>query len=254
MKKIILLSLALFMVFLISAIAHLPAQIALNYLPLPQQLMVSRVTGSFWNGRADSIKWQNSNYGSLNWTLSPLKLMFGKAEAQVRFGQGSDMQISGRGTVGLSMSGPYAHKLVASIPVDKALELAPPLPIPIELNGKVELSIQSMVYAAPYCQSAIGSLVWNTDKVVTPLDELKLGPVIANFTCNNSDIKVKAEQSSRDVISSGDLELSPNRTYQASVWFKPGESFPQALAEQLKWLPSPDGQGRYQFSYQGKLN
>ncbi|WP_341659509.1 type II secretion system protein N [Vibrio sp.] len=254
MKKIILLSLALLLVFLVSAIAHVPAQIVLNYLPLPPQLMVSGVTGSFWNGRADAVKWQSSNYGSLNWQLSPLKLLLGKAEAQVRFGQGSDMQISGRGTVGLSMSGPYAHNLVASLPVGKVLELAPPLPIPVELSGKVELSIQSMVYDAPYCQSAKGSLVWNTDKVITPLDELRLGPVIANFTCDNSDITVKVEQSSQDVVSSGDLELSPNRTYQASAWFKPGENFPQALAEQLKWLPSPDGQGRYQLSYQGKLN
>ncbi|MFY2510020.1 type II secretion system protein N [Vibrio pectenicida] len=254
MKKVILLSLALFMVFLISAVVHVPAQVVLNYLPLPSQLGLSGVSGSLWDGRAASVKWQENNFGAINWQLAPLKFLTGKVEAQVRFGRGSDMQITGRGTVGMSTSGPYAYNLIVSLPVAKVLEAAPPLPIPVELTGQVELSIKSMIYDAPYCQSGTGSLVWNMDKIITPLDELTLGPVVANFACQNSEITLNAEQRSQHVSSAADVVLSPNRTYQASAWFKPEGNFPQAFSEQLRWLPEPDGQGRYQFTYQGRLN
>lgn len=254
MKKVILLSLALLMVFVVSAVSHVPAQLVLNYFPMSPQLALGGVTGTLWDGQATDVKWQNSDLGAFNWQLSPLKLLLAKVEAQVRFGRGSDMQILGRGTVGLSLSGPYANNLIVSLPIDKVLNFVPPLPIPVELSGNVELSVQSMVYDEPYCQSGNGSLVWNTDKIVTPLAELTLGPVVANFSCQNSEVKIAAEQSSQAISSAGDLVLNPDRTYQTSAWFKPGENFPAAFSEQLNWLPSPDGQGRYQFNYQGRLN
>lgn len=253
MRKIILLSLALIVVFITSAIAHIPAQIVLNYLPLPPQLVVNGVSGTVWDGSATSVTWQRQKLGALHWQLAPMKLLTGKAEAQVRFGRGSDMQVTGRGVVGYSSSGPYAENLIASLPVEKILELTPPMPIPLELTGQVELSVKSMTYAPPYCQVGEGSLVWNTDKVVTPLDELQIGPVVVDFSCQDSQITLKGDQNSQQVTSAAEVVLEANRSYQASAWFKPGGEFPESLAEQLKWLPSPDGEGRYQFTYQGRL-
>ncbi|KJY82588.1 general secretion pathway protein GspN [Vibrio neptunius] len=253
MKKVILLSLTLVMVFLISAVAHVPAQVALNYLPLPPQLVVHGVSGTIWDGSATGLTWQRQKLGALNWQLAPLKLLVGKAEAQVRFGRGSDMQLTGRGVVGYSMSGPYAENLIASLPVAKILELAPPIPVPVELTGQVELSIHSMVYVAPYCQTGEGSVVWNADKVITPLDELNVGPVVVNFSCQDSQISLKGDQNSQQVNSAAEVMIQANRSYQASAWFKPSDEFPSSLAEQLKWLPSPDSEGRYQFTYHGRL-
>lgn len=104
------------------------------------------------------------------------------------------MQVTGRGVVGYSMSGPYAENLIASLPVEKILELTPPMPVPVELTGQVELSIKSMVYAVPYCQTGEGSVVWSTDKVITPLDELSVGPVVVDFSCQDSQITLKGDQ------------------------------------------------------------
>ncbi|MGY3685438.1 type II secretion system protein N [Vibrio coralliilyticus] len=253
MKRVILLSLALVMVFLVSAVAHVPAQVVLNYLPLPPQLVISGVSGTIWDGSATGVSWQRQKLGALHWQLAPLKLLTGKAEAQVRFGRGSDMQVTGRGVVGYSMSGPYAENLIASLPVEKILELTPPMPVPVELTGQVELSIKSMVYAAPYCQTGEGSVVWNTDKVITPLDELSVGPVVVDFSCQDSQITLKGDQNSQQVSSAAEVVMQANRSYQASAWFKPGNEFPGSLAEQLKWLPTPDSEGRYQFTYQGRF-
>jgi general secretion pathway protein N len=252
-KKVILLSLGLILVFVTSALVHLPAQLVLNYAPLPAPLAISGVEGTLWKGSAANVRWQRNNLGAVQWQLQVSKLLSGNAEAQVRFGRGSDMQITGRGLVGYGVSGPYVENLIASLPVEQVMEFAPPIPVPLELSGQVELSVKRLVYAAPYCQTGEGSVVWNTNEIGTPLETLEVGPVVANFTCEESAITLKGDQRSKQVESEAQLVLQPNRSYQSNAWFKPGAEFPSAFSEQLGWLPKPDRDGKYQFTYSGRF-
>ncbi|MDN3608553.1 type II secretion system protein N [Vibrio ostreicida] len=253
MKKVILLSVALLLVFLTSVIAHLPAQVALNYLPLPSQLTLSDVSGTLWKGQAKRVVWQNNKLGDLQWDLALFKLLAGKAEAHVRFGRGSEFDVTVRGFVGYGFAGPYAENLIVSAPAETLLKVAPSLPVPLTLAGKVDLSIKSMLYAPPYCQTAQGDLVWEAGKILTPLADLNVGRVVLEFSCQDSKVVLKGGQSSQHVSSEADITLEPTHRYQASAWFKPEADFPTSLTEQLKWLPSPNGEGQYLFNYQGRL-
>lgn len=254
MKKIILLGIGLLAVFIASAIVHMPAQVVVDHAPLPRQLQLTGIEGTVWQGSAENVRWQADSLGKVQWTLLPSKLLTGKAEAQVRFGQGSDMQFTGRGLVGYGLDGvPYAENLVASLPVSQLVNLAPPMPIPLTLTGHVELTIKRLEYAAPYCHAGEGSVVWNTDKIGTPLAELEVGPVVADFSCKESIITLNGGQKSAQVESAAEVVLQPNGRYQTKSWFKPGGEFPRAFSEQLGWLPNPDGAGRYQFTYNGRL-
>lgn len=254
MKKVVLSTLLLSGVFVTSAMVHLPAQFVVQYAPLPPQLSIKGVEGTVWQGSVKNLTWQRDSYGEVTWKLNPFALLSGKAEASIRFGRGSDIQVQGRGVVGYSLSGLYAENLVASLPIESVLKFAPPMPVPLELNGQVELSLRSFQYGAPYCQSAQGSVVWNTDVIGSPLTALNVGPVIAQFTCQDNQIELSGDQQSQQVTSGLTAKLDANRQYSASVWFKPESEFPNELQQQLKWLPTePDNQGRYPFSYQGRL-
>lgn len=253
MKKVLLLTLGLVGVFTVSALIHLPAPLVVQYAPLPKGLSLTGVQGTIWNGSAENVRWQRQNLGQVHWQLQASELLSAKAQAQVRFGRGSELQLSGRGVVGYAMSGPYAENLIASIPAEQVIEYMPRLPVPLDITGQVELSIKSLAYEPPFCQSGEGSVVWNTDEIGTPLDALKVGPVVANFSCANSTITLKGDQRSQQVESQAEVVLKPNRSYQSSAWFKPGEQFPPAFRDQLGWLPKPDGQGRYRFTYNGRL-
>jgi general secretion pathway protein N len=233
---------------------HLPAQFLAQYAPLPHQLYLSGVEGTVWKGSVHQVEWQDQNFGQVNWQLNITKLLTGSIEGNVRFGRGSDLSMQGRGIVGYSPSGLYAENLIVSLPVEKVLQNVPPLPIELNLAGQVELNLRSYHYAAPYCQSAQGSVVWNTDTVGTPMADLNIGPVIANFTCQQSQFDIVAEQMSSQVESGLTAKLGSYQSYTASAWFKPKDAFPDAFQQQLKWLPTPaDSEGKFQFSHQGRL-
>jgi general secretion pathway protein N len=80
-----------------------------------------------------------------------------------------------------------------------------------------------------------------------------LAQVIADLECSGNTLKLKGSQESAQVNSEFSAQLNPDRTFQSDGWFKVGAEFPQQLAQQLKWLPKPDAQGRYAFKRQGRL-
>lgn len=253
MKKKITLMVVLLLTFIVSAIVHLPIQVVLAYAPLPTQLKISQTSGTLWQGQAQQVRWQRYQLGQVSWQFAPSALLSGNAEAKVRFGRGSQWQLQGRGIVGYGLKGAYAENLLASMPVTEALKLAPALPIPLTLEGQLELNVKQLNYAAPYCAQGTGSLVWNTDVVGTPLADLQLGPVIAELDCQDSQISVKGTQQSAQVRSEFSAELMPDQRFSAKAWFIPQAAMPTALSDQLQWLPKPDAQGRYQFNQQGRL-
>lgn len=253
MKKKILITLLVVMAFLVSLVVHIPAQFVLSQFPLPPQLSLNGATGTIWKGRLVSAQWAQYQLGEVSWSIQPSKLLAGNLQAQVRFGRGSDLNVKGRGIVGYGVSGVYAENFVASMPVDTALEFAPNLPVPLDLTGQIELSIKHFDYAEPYCQSGEGALVWNTDTIGTPLAELNVGPVVADISCQDSTLTLKGNQQSEQVESEFSLVLKADSSYDTQAWFKPRQAFPSALQQQLKWLPAPEDNGRYPFSYQGRL-
>ncbi|MDN3697649.1 type II secretion system protein N [Vibrio cortegadensis] len=254
MKRGILYSVIFVLVFSVSLLAHLPISFVLQHMPSVRGLKIEGAQGTVWQGRADQVSWQKRNYGAAKWDFQLSQLFQAKAEFAVRFGRGSDIGLHGKGMVGYGLSGPYAESVVASMPAEQALALSPmPIPVPVTLNGQLELTIKQMTYASPWCQAGEGSLAWSSSSVESPIGSLDLGPVIADFTCADSKISAKGGQQSSNVSSEFTGELTPNRRYSSQAWFKPGSEFPAAMKSQLKWLGNPDGQGKYQFNYQGRF-
>ncbi|TOM91066.1 general secretion pathway protein GspN, partial [Vibrio parahaemolyticus] len=123
----------------------------------------------------------------------------------------------GRGLVGYSLSdGPYAENLVASIPASKAVEQAR-LPVPVSVDGQLELNIRHATYAAPWCKTGEGTLVWSASGIQSPVGSLELGPVIADLKCQDSVLTASGEQTSKQVSSAFSAELMPNQRYSTKA-------------------------------------
>ncbi|MFV0447416.1 MAG: type II secretion system protein N [Vibrio sp.] len=252
MKKVVGYSVVFVVVFITSAVVNLPAQFVFQQLPLPLPLQVMGVQGTIWQGSAEQVRWQGRHLGDMRWQLKPSALLAANVEVDVRFGRGSELSLRGKGTLGYGLSGLYAENAIVSMPADIALAQAP-LSLPIEAQGQLELSINQYRYQAPFCSSAEGSLVWSSANVESLLGVLALNQVMADLQCSDNTLTVKGKQNSQQVGSEFSAQLNPNLSYQADGWFKPGAEFPESLAQQLKWLPEPDAQGRYSFKHQGHL-
>ncbi|HGH6026875.1 TPA: type II secretion system protein N [Vibrio mimicus] len=239
-------------VLLTSVVVHLPAQVVIKQLPLPEGLELNSVEGSLWQGKAAQVRWQGMNLGDLNWDSRLSALLLARAEADVRFGRGSSAQLRGKGIVGVGLNGPYADDFLLSLPAAQAMPWLP-LPMPLMAQGQLELTVHQYRFGDPYCQQAAGSLVWSAAQVESPIGALDLGTVVSDFTCQESVLNLKGGQKTAQVSSEFSLSLQPDNRYQAQAWFKPEASFPESLSAQLKWLPQPDNQGHYPFNQQGQL-
>ncbi|EKF9275739.1 type II secretion system protein N [Vibrio cholerae] len=239
-------------VLMTSVVVHLPAQVALSPLPLPEGLDLTGIEGTLWQGQAAQVRWQGMNLGDLNWDLHLSALLLGQLEADIRFGRGSSTQLRGKGVVGIGLSGPYADDLLLSLPAAQAITWLP-LPVPLMAQGQLEMAVKQYRFGEPYCQQAEGSLAWSAAQLESPLGALQLGTVVSDFTCQESVVTLKGGQKTAQVSSEFNLSLQPDNRYQAQAWFKPEAEFPESLKEQLSWLPQPDGQGRYPFNQQGQL-
>ncbi len=252
MKKVVGYGMVFVAVFVASALVHLPAQFVIKHLPLPSQLQVTGIQGSLWQGKVEQVRWQNRNFGDVSWQFKPSALLGAKAEVDVRFGRDSELSLRGKGTIGYGLAGLYAENTIASIPADIVLRQLP-IAAPIVAQGQLELSLKEYRYQAPFCSTALGTLAWSSANVESPLGSLQLAQVIADLECSENTLKIKGNQESTQVNSEFSAQLNPDRTYQADGWFKVGAEFPEQLAEQLKWLPKPDAQGRYAFKHQDRL-
>ncbi|PWI33167.1 general secretion pathway protein GspN [Vibrio albus] len=240
------------LVFGISVVVHAPAAFVINQMPKIRGLILEGVQGSIWQGSAQNVVWKRDNIGQVSWNFQPVKLFSGKAEFMVRFGRGSDLDLQGKGMVGADLQGVYAEKILASMPAASVLKKVT-VPVPVDVAGQLELTIQDYRYAQPWCESATGSLVWNGSEVRSPIGTLVPGMVIADLSCNNSKLAASGTQNNKQVSAEFSAELQPNRRYSLDAWFKPGAEFPSSMQAQLKWLGNPDAQGRYPLTYLGRL-
>ncbi|KGK10047.1 type II secretion system protein N [Vibrio navarrensis] len=253
MKRGIVYSLIFIVFFSISLISSIPASFVLGYLPPVRGLAIEGPSGTIWKGSAHKISWQGQDLGEVNWDVQWMPLLTGDAQVMLRFGRGSEMNLRGKGRVGYSLSrGAYVENLVASLPA-KYIASKIPMPLPIDVEGQVELNVAQAVYQAPWCATGAGTLVWSTAKVGTPIGGLDLGPVITDIQCENSLLSAKGSQQSEQVSAAFSAEVSPNRQYVTSAWFKPGAAFPTSMKSQLSWLGNPNAQGQYQFDYKGRF-
>jgi general secretion pathway protein N len=251
------LSFLFIVVFSASAIVHLPATFVVQHMPAVKGLTLQGITGTLWQGSAKEVSFQlNRNaplhIGEVTWQLNLSQWLSGNAMLDVRFGRNGQLGLKGKGVVGYGLDGPFAENLVLSMPAEKIVPWIPS-PLPVVASGQVEVSIQEYHYAAPYCATAVGDIVWNSAAASTAFGGLELGQVIAQFSCQDNQITASGSQQTEQVSSQFDVEVGSNNQFSSSAWFKAEQAFPDNLRSQLKWLGNPDSQQRYRFNYSGKL-
>lgn len=64
---------------------NLPANIVLSLYSIPDNIKFTSVTGTVWSGKVNKLKYAGIDFGSVDWELHPLHLIFGELNADISF-------------------------------------------------------------------------------------------------------------------------------------------------------------------------
>ncbi len=259
MKKRLIIAVSLFLVFVVSAVVHTPAQVIYYFKDrLPRNLQISQVSGSIWHGKAMNVQWQQLqpqsptiDLGGVVWNINWTTLLSGKLSIDTRFGQNSALQISGKGRFELSQTDIKISSMMVRFPVESVAPYIPS-PVPFSIQGQGSVNVKDILLKGERCIDGDGVVQWDQGMVNVFSQSIDLGLVKSTFSCQDGKITLQANQSSGMFRSQVSGALLVNHRADISGYVAPLEDVPPMLSEQLKRLPEAENGQGYLVKYQGR--
>lgn len=232
-------------VYLVFVIAMAPANWLLEQVKLPDNIVLSDVSGSIWHANIKQVMVDDIVISNVKSKLSPISLVLFNPTLDINFG---DELINGPEGV-LTVS-----QLTSEVKVEDANILVPAniiasrlnLPIDVQAHEDIRLEVVQFSMGQPVCGELQGQVEWDK-AAVTALDEkIALGKLTANLSCEKGELVATVAPNNelglsyRAIVKKGG-KLSGNG------FIKPGEKFPRQLQEALAFIGKPDKQGRYRL-------
>jgi general secretion pathway protein N len=229
----------------VGLVATFPARIAYRWFG-PDEVALSGISGSIWNGAATQGSAGGLYLSELAWRFRPLSLLSLKAgyavsgrlpagfiESKVAFGPGGRV---------------YLDDLATAVPL---AYLDPLLPM-TGIGGDVTVQFRRLTLAEGFPATADGTLSIS-GLILRPLSPSALGDFRAVFQTDDGVISALVEDVSGVLDVNGNLILQSDRTYSFVGQVAADANAPAAVVEQLRFLGSPDQQGRREFRFEGSL-
>jgi general secretion pathway protein N len=229
----------------VGLVVAFPARIAYQWFA-PDDLALSGISGSIWNGTATQGSAGGLYLSELTWRFRPSSL----------FGLKAGYAISGRlpaGFVDTNVAfGPggrvYLDDLASAIPLAYFNALMPQAGV----EGDMNVQFRRLTLAEGLPVTAEGT-VSVSGLILRALGPSALGDFRAVFQTDDGVISATVEDVSGVLDVNGNLVLQSDRSYSFVGQVAPRANAPAAVVEQLRYLGSPDPQGRREFRFEGSL-
>lgn len=231
--------------FLAGTFLMFPARAAYQWF-VPEQIRLSGITGSIWNGKANAGSIAGVYFTNLHWSFKPLSLFRGEIaiDASVNAAGG---QISL--TAGIGISGEVSMSdLVASLSLP---DIHPALRAN-SIDGMVNVQMESLVLRNGWPAEAEGSIgIGNLAAAAAGPDPL--GNFRVEITTQDGNIIGLVKDTGAILDVDGTLRLADDRSYSLIGNVAPNGDTPASLNRNLRGLGSPDENGQRQFRLEGAL-
>ncbi len=230
--------------FLLTMIVCLPARVLGFW--LPPQVAVGALSGSIWNGRTDALAINGQPLGALQWKVRPLHLLRGRLALDGELsGAGS---ISGRFAVGFGSS-IQAWNVDLRWPVDAL----PFRAVPPGWNGTVQGTLTEAAFTDGRIRKLQGILDARDLRQPAP-NAVAIGSYRLNFdehALQGENIVGRLQHLDGPMLVDGTLILGANRDYTIEGQVGTRPNAPKSITDTLRFLGTPDAQGRRPFSIAG---
>ncbi|MCF2947426.1 type II secretion system protein N [Paraglaciecola aquimarina] len=249
MKSILKWFFACFIIYCVFLVVKLPAVHVLAKLNLPTQLQISGVSGTIWNGQAQSISFQGLPIENVKWSLSVLPLLVGDISAEIKGGNVRQAdQISISGQLKVSASQIQANSLQTYLPADLVMMMLP-LPMPVQAEGRFKVELTELNYdLTTGCQVIDGKGQWLNAKVAGVGKTIDLGNFDATLGCENNETLIKVKEPNSFGLTA-QVNLPANMKFKVNGRFKPAASLPKEVHQAALFFGNKGNDGYYPIKF-----
>ena len=225
--------------------ATFPARVAYQWFA-PPQLSLSGISGTVWRGAAAQGSAAGLFLGDLSWRFRPLSLL------RLSLGYEIAARLPGgfiEGNVAVRPGGAVRFtNLAAAVPL-ASMRTAFPLE---GIDANLTLRFDRLVLDDGF-PTAMDGRVDVSGLVLRALSPRPLGDYRAELQTNDDGISGTVEDLSGVLDLRGNVTLAGNRAYSLIGQVAANANAPAAVTEQLRFLGSPDSQGRREFRFEGSF-
>lgn len=237
----------LVVVYLVAMLVMLPARVV-YWFPLPDNVRLSQVSGSLWQGTAGQIAVDGIVLNNLSWNWQVSSVFLGELVVDVDLpSKNNPFALNGQLLAGSTKVG--AKDVKASGDVNALLQLVGTR-LPLKTGGNWRLSLDTFVVTAPgpvrWCDELKGQAKGEQIRVMVNNQWQSLGDFPVELGCNKSSAVTIAMRGDNSL--GLDFKGSINsQSFNAQGTVKPTPRTPEGLAKMMEYLGKPDAQGRYSF-------
>ena len=226
--------------FLIVLVARFPARWAAGL--LPRGTSCAQLAGTLWRGTCTGLVAAGAPLGDLSWSTHPLGLLTGKLSLTVSLGMASG---NARSNVALSPTGAIsAEDLRATLPLNHALLSQ----VPPNVQGVMAIDLAALHWNGKRVTLLRGQF----DVQGLAIQGEPLGDYRLTFPGDSSDEPVGRLADLGGPLSvEGTLRLTREPGFVLDTLVAPRANAPRELVQDLRYLGSPDAEGRRPFSLAG---
>lgn len=237
------------LVYFIFLIIKLPAVHVLSKIQLDKGMGLNGVSGTIWNGHAQSLYISGVPVTDVDWSLSFFPLLVGKISLDIKAGNIRDTeQISATGFVQLSFSGHeiHAQEFLVYLPTKSVLSLVP-LPIPVKADGRFKVQLDDLDYSNG-CQTLSGQGQWLNASYTNANKEIDLGNFDADLSCKGTNILLNINEPNSFGLSA-EATIPANMKFKIAGRFKPDANLPKEVHQAAQFFGKPDDNGYYPIKF-----
>lgn len=231
--------------FVVGLIVAFPARVAYHWFA-PQSVALSGIAGSLWRGSAAQANIAGLYLGELRWRLRPLALLRGRASFDVAASPAGGV-LDGNAAIGIG-GDVYLADTRAALPLDAVAGIAG---VP-GLRGTATADIERLHLrdGIPLAADGSGEVRGLLLPIVSPQS---IGGYRVEFFTQEDGVVASVEDTDGFVDIAGRLLLAPDRSYEFLGQLAPKPETPAAVADQMRFLGSPNARGQYELRLEGAL-
>ena len=237
--------------YLVFLVATMPLALVLNTIKLPKNINIGSVSGSIWQGKITQVLINNYQIHHIKTQLNFWSLLRLSPRLDVNFGEALSAGAEGKFTLSVTTKQLLLNDVeifVRANDIAKQVALTMPSLIPVTAQGNVELLIAQLsldISEELQCEQAQGQVSWLGSGVVALENNIKLGNVNADLSCQQGDLIAKISPENNLGLHFTTRISLANRKVSGQGYLKPGTQFPAQLTSSLRFIGRPDNQGRY---------